>query len=242
MRRTLTITDLTQMGNGVCIAGIDGQGNCVRPVVRGGVRKQHLFRGRNIVIYPRAVVEFDLSGTNVTPPHIEDMTFDPRSLVSGEDCGDAAWKTVLEESSFPSIDTMFDGVLVGGRRVPPGSATRSLGTIADAEIEEIYVDSYNDSKFRLNLIDPSGDRYIKLPINDLAFIAYFLSLIEASGSEAEAESLVNNKLASVNKTYIRIGLARPATLGNYERACWTQVTGIYTFPDYLGGKNFADFN
>ncbi len=242
MRRTLTITDLTQMGNGVCIAGIDGQGNCVRPVVRGGVRKQHLFRGRHIVIFPRAVVEFDLSGTRVTPPHIEDMTFDPRSLVSREDSGDASWEKVLEESSFPSINTMFDGFLVGRRRVPPGSATRSLGTIADAEIEEIYVDSYNHSKFRLNLIDPSGDRYVKLPINDLAFRAYFQNLIDASGSEAEAESFVNNNLASVNKTYIRIGLARPVPLGSYERACWTQVTGIYTFSDYLEGKTFADFN
>lgn len=45
-------------------------------------------------------------------------------------------------------------------------------------------------------------------------------------------------LHSVDRIYIRLGLTRP--WGDPE-VCWTQVTGIYTFPDYLEGKTFADF-
>ena len=243
MRRTLTITDLTQMGNGVCIAGIDGQGNCVRPVVRGGVRKQHLFRGDRVSIYPRANVEFDLSDAKIQPPHTEDKTFDPTSIKWQRDCHDAEWERVLNDSCSPNLADIFDGYLEHNRRVPPGSNTRSLGTIADVEIDDVFVDeSFNKRRIKLDFVDSSGELYSNLPVNDLAFIAYFHHLTNVLGSDAKAETNAKRALRSTDRVYLRIGLARPIPLGSYERACWTQVTGIYTFPDYLKGKNFADLN
>ena len=48
-------------------------------------------------------------------------------------------------------------------------------------------------------------------------------------------------LLNAERTYLRIGLTRPRQLEHYPETCWTQVTGGYTFPDYLEGKTFADF-
>ena len=45
-------------------------------------------------------------------------------------------------------------------------------------------------------------------------------------------------LRSVDRIYLRLGLTRPWGDPEY---CWTQVTGIYTFPDYLEGSTFAHF-
>jgi hypothetical protein len=50
---------------------------------------------------------------------------------------------------------------------------------------------------------------------------------------------INAKLNAIFKNaevWLRVGVTRP-----YEGWCWLQVTGIYTFPDYLNGKCFADF-
>lgn len=42
-----------------------------------------------------------------------------------------------------------------------------------------------------------------------------------------------------SQVYLRIGLARGWK--KYPDRCFLQITGVYTFPDYLDGKIFADF-
>ena len=39
------------------------------------------------------------------------------------------------------------------------------------------------------------------------------------------------------EVYLRLGLARAYP----KNQCYLQVTGVYSFPDYLDGRNFADF-
>jgi hypothetical protein len=43
--------------------------------------------------------------------------------------------------------------------------------------------------------------------------------------------------------YLRIGLARHWHPDHEQpkNRCYLQITGVYTFPDYLGGRCFADF-
>ena len=41
------------------------------------------------------------------------------------------------------------------------------------------------------------------------------------------------------QAHLRIGLARPTTIGDYPENYWVQVTGVYTFPDYLVGIRVA---
>jgi hypothetical protein len=110
----------------VCIAGLDDDGNCVRPVIDGGVKQHHLFKQGRLAIYPRAKVEFELSPVEVVPPHIEDQTFRPESATNLGTCADREWEATLRSSSFPSVVDVFDGCLEGDRQVAPGAKTRSL--------------------------------------------------------------------------------------------------------------------
>jgi len=42
-----------------------------------------------------------------------------------------------------------------------------------------------------------------------------------------------------SEVFLRIGLARGWDM--YPDRCFLQITGIYSFPDYLDGRTFADF-
>ena len=124
----------------------------------------------------------------------------------------------------------------------PGAGTRSLGTIADVNIQGVDIDNYKGRrKFRLTFTDASGKTYLNLPINDLTFRQYLQNLIDTLDNETRAERASMEALLSFDRIYLRIGLARPYSIPNYPFACWRQITGIYTFPDYLGGKTFGDF-
>ena len=244
MRTQLAITDLTHMwGDQVCIAGVDGAGNCVRPVKPNGVRRHDLIKQGTPLIYPRAVVELDLSDTAIAPPHVEDKLFAPNSVKLLRECSDAEFEQGLRDISFGSVAEMFDGHLEASRRVAPGAPTRSLGTLADVELEGVTIDDrYDRRRFRLDFVDPSGKQYVNYPINDLAFRGYGASLTGEGIDYREVEIAAMTKLTSARRMYLRIGPARPAQLGDYPETCWVQVTGIHTFPDYLEGRTFADFN
>ena len=96
MRKTLTITDVTEMRDDeVCIAGIDDVGFCVRPVVPGGVRLHHLYNRGSAVVVPGRNVEFDLFEAKIEPPHIEDERFFPSSIVDKGRCTPHEWENVL---------------------------------------------------------------------------------------------------------------------------------------------------
>lgn len=45
---------------------------------------------------------------------------------------------------------------------------------------------------------------------------------------------------AAEQVYLRVGLAR-GWGGEAERRCHLQINGVYTFPDYLGGRCCADF-
>ena len=100
---------------------------------------------------------------------------------------------------------------------------------------------YGRTQFRLDFEDTQGKRYNGYPVNDLAFRTFLQSKIEMLNDHLKAANSVFEALHSADRLYLRIGLARPRKMGNYPIACWTQVTGVHTFPDYLEGKTFADF-
>ena len=244
VKRRLVITDLTYMWDDeVCIAGVDREGNCVRPLTPEGVRRSHLFRDGQLMLYPGALVEFDLSPVDVVmPPHIEDQYFEPFATANIVDCSEAQWERILKRGCFASIEEMFDGYLEGDRRVPPDADTRSLGTLCSPKATGVWVDeSYGRRQFRLDFVDGSGRAHKGYPVNDLAFRTFLQSRIDALGDKDEASNAVLGALQSAERMYLRVGLARPRPMGAYPTACWTQITGIYTFPDYLGGRTFADF-
>ena len=240
MRRTLTITDVTEMRDDeVCIAGIDEGGTCVRPVVPGGVRLHDLYNRGTAIVVPGRRVELEVFGAEIEPPHIEDARFFPSSTADRGQCTRREWEDVLAASCSTDMAAMFDGHLVEGRCVPPGSRTRSLGTIRDVEVEYVSVsDDPDRRRYRMSFVDGAKSRYLRVPVNDLTFRAAMSRSLDAIGDPVEVEEYLMEALCAVERIYLRIGLTRP--WGEPEM-CWTQVTGIYTFPDYLEGKTFADF-
>ena len=245
MQKTIVITDLTKMwGDGVCIAGIDHHSQCIRPVLPGGVRRRHLYVGNMLVIRPRAKVKFDFNEVPIKPPHMENFGFDPSSIKYQGSCADTEWETVLQESLFRSVHDIYDGLLQEGRWVAPGANTRSLGTVTQIQIREVRLEiQTGNRRYRLYFTDAMGHQYDDVTISEMAFRAFSDAQANRLGSSIAASTYVKNLLRGADRLYLRLGLAGPWAPPNtsFGLRCWMQVTGIYTFPDYLEGKSFADF-
>lgn len=242
MRKLLTITDVTHMWSDVvCIAGLTEDLRCVRPVVDGGVRIWSLYKSGDPVIFPSAKVWMDLTPAEIVPPHIEDQTFNLVSIEFKDRFEPLHWRALLSRSSFPSVQDIFDCKLVD-RRVEPGAKTRSLGTIKDVKVTDLRADlRYNRLGWRLDFQDESREMHRGFPVNDLAFRGLAQHFINQGLNPYAVADKLLEQVTQSNQVFLRIGLARPTAVGEYGEACWSQITGVYTFPDYLNGRIWADF-
>lgn len=250
MQNTIVITDLTTMGGDrVCIVGIDSQSRCIRPMLPPpGVRQRHLYIRKHVIfkklaVYPRAKVRLDFYQVPLTPPHIEDLGFAPGSLAYQGLCNDDEWEAVLKASSFSSVQDIYDDYLQQGRWVEPEANTRSLGTVSQIQVASVNLLEWSgERKYRLYFKDKTGHLYNNVTISDLAFRRFADTEVNRHSSLMAASQKVTALLRSVERLYLRLGLARPWLNPNDGTVkCWMQVTGIHTFPDYLDGKSFADF-
>ncbi|MBI4831522.1 MAG: hypothetical protein HY801_08200 [Candidatus Lindowbacteria bacterium] len=83
--------------------------------------------------------------------------------------------------------------------------------------------------------------YPSRKVTDLSFHAYAENWSKSPRKDAAQEKL-NRMLRDANEVFLRLGLTRPWAKEKGEpECCWLQVTGIYSFPDYLDGRNFTDF-
>ena len=246
MQKTMVITELTQMPNPdeVCVVGVDQHNQCIRPVLSNGVRKRHLYIGDELVMRPRAKIKFDFHRVPIKPPHIEDLGFDPRSIVYEGLCTDAEWEQVLRGSSFSTVDDIYDGLLQEHRWIEPGANTRSIGTLPQVHITAVQLPVWSGKlRYRLSFKDNTGFLYNNIPISDLAFRELCYTEVKRHNRPAVSVSdQITSLLTSADRVYLRLGLARLWLNPNTGKiGCWMQVTGIHTFPDYLGGKSFVDF-
>lgn len=244
MRRTLIITDLTEMQQDrVCVAGVDADYRCVRPTLPLGIHRYLLRLGNTLIIYPRAKVDFDLSTIEIAAPHIEDMQFDPNTVEPRGAIGDDEWATTLDATCYPSVEDIFDGYLQPPRWVAPGAPTRSLGTITGVQMLNLTLGSDGSGRGRINFMDAKERRYSGVPVADLAFRAFAASEVARLGSAEIASGTIASQFRGSRKLYLRLGLTRPWLTPGYgdQPLCWMQITGVHTLPDYLEGKTFADF-
>jgi len=82
VKKRLVITDLTRMQAGrVCVAGYDEQGHCIRPVLPPpGILESSLLVEGKPVVFPFAIVEYELLQSRPQPPHTEDCFYDPAAV------------------------------------------------------------------------------------------------------------------------------------------------------------------
>lgn len=213
MKRTIVITDLTQMptADGVCIAGIDQHNKCIRPVLPTGVRRRHLYIKGKLAIRPRAKVRFGLHKVPIEPPHIENLGFDPDSIEYLGLCDESEWERVLQDSSFSSVDDIYDGLLKEHRWVEPDTNVRSLGTVSEVQIEDIEIEPLKipgHYKPRLAFCDSTGWIF-RLPVSDLSFRTFVDYEIGRIGTILAASNQIRKTLQSANRLYLRIGLPGP---------------------------------
>lgn len=248
MKATLTITDLTRMqGDRVCVAGYLPDNTCVRPVfAKGGLTEEWLRLRGKVAIRPFAIIEieFDMHGklSMPLPPHTEDRIIDAthrvwRGTLTPEER--AEWCAKTEDRDVAAI---FGAAIhdEDGHFVLAGDGTRSLGTVRVKRLEEVHFSPGANGRwqYRLTFTDQSERQY-RLPVTDLAFRAYLEYLRD---QRAVPPATVAHRLTAIlrkNPVFLRIGLAR-----GWERfpdRCYVQITGVYSFPDYLSGRCFADF-
>ena len=245
MKQKLVITDLTQMPDWdkVCVVGITDSGETIRPVCEKGFLKAYLYRNHRLTVFPGAIVELTVLADRAQPPHSEDKIIDPNSIQSLGQCNSKQWELTLGKNCFNSIYDIFEGHLRYGKWVAPGTQTRSIATLANPVINSVeIVEDGGAVKSRLQFTDTTNTQYF-LPISDLAFRELcYMSIKRNKKSVSDVINYIAAKLQQTKRTYLRIGLARPWK-NDYtgEEHCYMQITGIFTFPDYLGGKNFSNY-
>jgi hypothetical protein len=235
-RKTLIITDVTAMsGDHVCIAGYDDLLTCTRPVLSGGqIRKMHLFKDGELVIFPGAKVAFNFGARISHPPHVEDIIFEETSIESMGRTTMREWRDVLTQTGNQSIEDIFANI--HDRCVPPGSPGPSIGTLILSDVPKLQCDYYKDPpRLRMRIVDNGGNVTNKVPITDLAFRCLFdFYMGKFRGDCEKTVQFLNKRLADCT-IYLRLGLARL-----FRDCCWLQVNGIHTVPD-LYDRDYAEW-
>ncbi len=253
MRAILTVTDLTRMqGNRVCVAGYLPDGTSARPVLAadGGItepwlrikpRGIHRWFREDSIVRPFSMIELEWRDRAPALPHCEDWHIAPtfrrwRGVLPPEER-----EELLRHIDDGAVSHIFGVPIMQGPGwyIAAGSGVRSLGTICPIAVTavEFAAASSGNATYRLAFTDSERTTY-RLAVTDLAFRAY-LTLQWQRGNTPDMCAAALLGVMRRNPVWLRIGLTR--SWAQYPDRCFLQITGVYTFPDYLGGRSFADF-
>ncbi len=248
MERSMIITDVTRMGPPrVCVAGFfTDDGSPVRPVLPfESMTEDFLYREGQQVVMPFAEVRMAFTEHCPDPPHTEDWEIDPFGapelvrLLSVEER-----RELLRSQLDGSVAEIFGAPIHESRYLIRGHGDRSLGTIAPSQLSWVSYRWYEEGEgeggkwdYRVRFIDEAGEEYAP-KVTDLTFRTACDYLRTRRGWDPNRVSQWMRTFLSEKEVYFRIGLAR--AWEKYPDRCYLQVTGIYSFPDYLGGRTYAD--
>ena len=244
MKKPIVITEVTRMQEGrVCIAGYDQHGQCLRPVLPPpGIHESSLYSGARLIVFPSAKVEFEFTQPTPQPPHTEDIRYDPDVVRLIERQPEERWHKMLEATLSKSVSDVFEQPIHSehGYYIIDGQGLRSLGTIRPARILKTIHEFSQDSqkwKYRIGFIDNEQATYW-LTVTDLTW-RYFHDQQRRNGRAPSDIASEMTALLKSKEVLLRLGLARGWE--EHPDRCYIQLTGVYTFPDYLEGKTLADF-
>ena len=241
---TLVITDVTRMKTPrVCIAGVTEDGQTIRPIFPyGNIEEDWLYENGQVVVRPFARISLNLMAPRSNPPHCEDWVIQPESRKFLGLLNEEEGKAFLSRIADPSVDKMFGADLQSrpGHYIRENEGCRSLGTVHAKIITRVMLRENNGKlDYRIEFVD-DNDCIYSLSVTDLSFRYYvFYKHCESIALQRIANYLVQQ--FHQGDVYLRIGLARP-TWKEHPHCCFLQVNGIYTFPDYLNGTCFADYD
>lgn len=235
----LILSDITVMGRGYCVIGLERVGpdrlRSVRPFPPWG------FAWRDPFPYKRGDCVRFLSRAGPAPaaPHVEDkpcfgLDASPLKVSEGQL---VAFLKQAEVASDP--ECLFGCELHasprGGRAMwaDPGEAQRS---ICGSELHNIWFQIYiqpDDITLRARLSWGDGARLESLPVVDREWRHFVGRLIESRGGSAkvkEAEGILNHPvrraILASSERFVRIGLPRPKQDG----LCWLMLDSLFPQP------------
>jgi hypothetical protein len=239
----IVITDVTRMGLPyVCVAGITDDGRTIRPVFEHDrIEEKWLYQNGKAVIRPFAKIGMDVISHRSCPPHCEDWVIQPTSRRLIGILAEIEKHQFCEKIVDPSIEAIFGADIHQnpGHYIRENEGCRSLGTIHPQLITQVMLYGHADKMdFRIEFLDATGCLY-DLAITDLSFRSY---IDQQRREQVSINRICSNLVQYFHDAdvYLRIGLGRP-TWNKHPHCCFLQVNGIYSFPDYLNGKCFADF-
>lgn len=230
MKKIILVTGVTRMREGfVCVSGIDEQGNFVRPQIdypeRPGIKQEFLYVEGQAVIKPLAKVELEfLKPVAKSAFHTEDWEIDgevkPRLVGIPND---SEKLFILNRKTDFSLEQAL------------AEQSRSIVIVKSREVPEIEVRTWDDQlKCHLSFYDEFGDYHKHLPVTDANWLAAckFLWQTDRTNLKPRLTQALQGK-----DIFIRIGITR-----EWKGQKWRQISGVFSVPDWLQGRCFADLD
>jgi hypothetical protein len=244
MRKTLIVTDVTRMRSPyVCVGCVDELGKNIRPVLNyGQLKEEWLYEDGMVIIRPFAKIALELVRSKPRPPHTEDWVMLPEVKAFKGQISEAAKLHLLTQILDPDVESIFGAEIQHGPgyHIKENEGKRSLGTVRAAKINFVrYEKNEGVWGYRIGFTDEGGG-FFSLAVTDLAFHSYLDEIRINRGLDGDQIGAIVAECLREKVMYLRIGLTRP-TWKEHPHCCFLQINGVYTFPDYLEGRCFADF-
>jgi hypothetical protein len=233
----LILSDITIMGQGYCVLGLERVGNSyqsIRPMPPQGFawREPFPFRRRDRVSVSLQAVETHL-------PHFEDRQ-SQGMRVCGERLPEESLVECLKKAEVSTnLENLFDCPVQAGSQggralwVDPSTAKRS---VCGCEYENVRFRIYPEAEgyaLRAELVVASGERIPSIPIVDRSwrrFVAALLKRVTRSEPLPFVERFLNRtihpKLVISLSRFARIGLPRPRE----NAQCWLMLDSLFPQP------------
>jgi len=235
----LLITEITRMGPGFCVIGLERQGaalRSIRPMPPAGYAWTSFPHQRG------EVLRFTLSTVAATAPHLEDRKSQGILGCDGRAKGVKVCELLRQAEVADCLAQMFGAAVMERRHggnifLEPGTGTRS---ICGCEFSNLrFHRDGEDVKVSLTL--PSGETMRSLPLVDRdwrLFIDRAAAAIQGANRAQRLKRFLDRfcrdrVLCDANR-FARIGLSRP-----FEEACWFMLDTLFPLPEDAWLKEIA---
>jgi hypothetical protein len=227
LRREILILDVTAMsGDNVCVAGIDLDS---KQTIR--LNEPQPMRERLTAIgglTPGELIAVDVEPlAHVTPPHVEDHVWNPRSVEKLRRMDNAEILSAIRSTASRSLEEALGEPVTHGRKRnsawAPGVGARSLATL---RVRYVRFEQDDRGAIRAALRDDAEEYWGWIPLQDLVVREHRMS-----SNCCEEGNLLTHVRSDfeANACLIRVGLTRPFSPDEHadNSACWLQVTNIF---------------
>ena len=227
----IVVTHLTRMQAGdICLAGVDVETRRhVRPVLRGLNLRSHLLRRNRGPFDLAALVDLGRVTPHPQAPEIEDCFFNPaQAKYRGTLDAVAFWGVLTEQAQTKLADIFGQDLTQTGptsATVPLGGGRASLGCLAGAVIQDLYLAPRPGRRDQIRLRLSDGEFDLDVSLTDLRFYG----ADHQTPDPATVQRIANRlRAAEPGTVLLSVGLMRPFTSDpSLPRRHWLQVNNIH---------------